>query len=48
MPVIFFVGMVLIAHIILKYTRYGRWIYALGGNPEAARLSGLNTTGASR
>jgi ribose/xylose/arabinose/galactoside ABC-type transport system permease subunit len=42
-PVIFFVGMVLIAHIILKYTRYGRWIYALGGNAEAARLSGLNT-----
>jgi ribose/xylose/arabinose/galactoside ABC-type transport system permease subunit len=35
--------MVLIAHIILKYTRYGRWIYALGGNAEAARLSGLNT-----
>ena len=42
-PVIFFVGMVLIAHIILKYTRYGRWVYALGGNAEAARLSGLNT-----
>ena len=42
-PVIFFVGMVLIAHIVLKYTRYGRWVYALGGNAEAARLSGLNT-----
>ena len=42
-PVIFFVGMVLIAHVILKYTRYGRWVYALGGNAEAARLSGLNT-----
>ncbi|MDQ2683366.1 MAG: ABC transporter permease [Chloroflexota bacterium] len=42
-PVIFFVGMGLIAHIVLKYTRYGRWIYALGGNAEAARLSGLNT-----
>jgi ribose/xylose/arabinose/galactoside ABC-type transport system permease subunit len=42
-PVIFFVGMVLIAHIMLKYTRYGRWVYALGGNAEAARLSGLNT-----
>jgi len=44
-PVIVFVGMVLIAHIILKFTRYGRWIYALGGNSEAARLSGLNTNG---
>jgi ribose/xylose/arabinose/galactoside ABC-type transport system permease subunit len=42
-PVIIFVGMGLIAHIVLRYTRYGRWIYALGGNAEAARLSGLNT-----
>lgn len=43
-PVIVFVGMVAIAHVVLKYTQYGRWLYALGGNPEAARLSGLNTT----
>ena len=42
-PVIFFVGMVLVAHVVLRYTRYGRWVYALGGNAEAARLSGLNT-----
>jgi ribose/xylose/arabinose/galactoside ABC-type transport system permease subunit len=42
-PVIVFLGMGLIAHIVLKYTRYGRWVYALGGNAEAARLSGLNT-----
>ena len=41
---IIFVALALIAHIVLKYTRYGRWIYALGGNAEAARLSGLNTT----
>jgi ribose/xylose/arabinose/galactoside ABC-type transport system permease subunit len=34
---------VLVAFVILKYTQYGRWIYALGGNQEAARLSGLNT-----
>jgi ribose/xylose/arabinose/galactoside ABC-type transport system permease subunit len=33
---------VVIGQIILKYTQYGRWIYALGGNPEASRLSGLN------
>ena len=26
----------------LRYTRYGRHVYAVGGNPEAARLSGLN------
>ncbi len=44
-PVIFFLAMVVLGHIILKYTRYGRWIYALGGNPEASRLSGLNVKG---
>lgn len=41
-PVLFFLAFVVVAHVILKYTKYGRWIYALGGNPEAARLSGLN------
>lgn len=41
-PVIFFVAMVILGQVILKYTQYGRWIYALGGNPEASRLSGLN------
>ena len=43
-PVVFFLAFVLIGHLVLRYTQYGRWIYALGGNPEAARLSGLNTT----
>ena len=43
-PVIVFLLFVLVAFIVLRYTQYGRWIYALGGNQEAARLSGLNTT----
>jgi ribose/xylose/arabinose/galactoside ABC-type transport system permease subunit len=43
-PVLFFLAFVIVGHLVLKYTTYGRWIYALGGNPEAARLSGLNTT----
>ncbi len=42
-PVAIFLVLVAIGHVVLKYTQYGRWIYALGGNPEAARLSGLNT-----
>jgi inositol transport system permease protein len=29
----------------LGYTRYGRHVYAVGGNPEAARLAGLNLNG---
>jgi ribose/xylose/arabinose/galactoside ABC-type transport system permease subunit len=40
-PVIIFLIFALLAHIILRYTRYGRHVYAVGGNPEAARLSGL-------
>ena len=31
-----------IAHVLLKNTRYGRAIYAVGGNNEAARVSGIN------
>jgi ribose/xylose/arabinose/galactoside ABC-type transport system permease subunit len=41
-PVIIFVAFAILAHIVLRYTRYGRQVYAVGGNPEAARLSGLN------
>ncbi len=41
-PVIIFVAFAIIAHVVLRYTRYGRQVYAVGGNPEAARLSGLN------
>ena len=33
---------VAIAVIMLKKTRFGRYIYAIGGNERAARLSGLN------
>jgi ribose/xylose/arabinose/galactoside ABC-type transport system permease subunit len=29
--------------LVLKYTRFGRWIYAVGGNPAAARYSGIRT-----
>jgi ribose transport system permease protein len=30
-----------IAAYVMKYTTFGRQLYAIGGNPEAARLSGL-------
>jgi len=29
------------AHLVMKRTRFGRYIYAVGGNREAARLSGV-------
>ena len=41
-PVIIFLACAVLAHVVLRYTRYGRQVYAVGGNPEAARLSGLN------
>jgi len=33
----------LIAHLVLARTRFGREVYATGGNPVAARLAGINT-----
>jgi inositol transport system permease protein len=41
-PVVIFLAFAILAHVGLRYTRYGRQVYAVGGNPEAARLSGLN------
>ena len=35
---------VLVAHIFLNYTKQGRFLYAMGGNKQAAKLSGINTT----
>lgn len=40
-PVIIFSVAAVLCHIVLRYTRYGRAVYAVGGNVEAARLSGL-------
>ncbi|KWT05002.1 sugar ABC transporter permease [Pseudomonas syringae pv. avii] len=41
-PVLVFLVVALVGYIALRYTRYGRQVYAVGGNPEAARLSGLS------
>ena len=40
-PAIIFAIAAVLCHIVLRYTRYGRAVYAVGGNAEAARLSGL-------
>ena len=34
--------MLLVAHIVLTYTRFGRYVYMVGGNREAAEYSGVN------
>jgi ribose/xylose/arabinose/galactoside ABC-type transport system permease subunit len=41
-PAIILVIVFIIVHIIMTYTSFGRSVYAVGGNPEAARLSGVN------
>jgi inositol transport system permease protein len=41
-PVVIFLVAAAVAFVVLRYTRYGRQIYAVGGNREAARLSGVN------
>lgn len=41
-PVIIFAVAVLLAHVVLTQTRFGRSVYAVGSNPDAARLSGIN------
>lgn len=41
-PVIVFLIVAAIFHIALSYTRYGKFTYAIGANPQAARVSGIN------
>ncbi|CCM77817.1 ABC transporter permease [Rhizobium mesoamericanum] len=41
-PVVVFLVVALIFHIALRYTRYGKFTYAIGANVQAARVSGIN------
>lgn len=41
--VFYFIAAMIIGVILLHFTTYGRKVYALGGNKEAARYSGINT-----
>ncbi len=41
-PVVIVAVMFIISHIILTQTKLGRYDYAIGGNEEAAKLSGVN------
>lgn len=41
-PVVIFLVVALIFHIALRYTRYGKFTYAIGSNIQAARVSGIN------
>lgn len=41
-PVIIFICLAILFHLILKYTVYGKHTYAIGSNEAAARMSGIN------
>jgi ribose/xylose/arabinose/galactoside ABC-type transport system permease subunit len=41
MPILVFAAVVLAAHIVLGRTQFGRQIYAVGNDPEAARKAGI-------
>ncbi|AKX96092.1 Ribose transport system permease protein RbsC [Moorella thermoacetica] len=44
-PIIVIIAVIVlaVAHFVLQYTRYGRYVYMTGANREAAELSGVNT-----
>ena len=43
-PVVIALTLFVVALAVLRYTNFGRMVYAVGGNAEAARLAGINVT----
>jgi inositol transport system permease protein len=41
-PVVVFLVVAFVFHVALRYTRYGKFTYAIGANAQAARISGVN------
>lgn len=44
-PVLIMIGLAIALDLVSRRTRFGRHVYAIGGNREAARLSGINIRG---
>ena len=42
LPIIILVLLYAVAYVILRSSVFGRYVYSIGGNAEAARLSGIN------
>ena len=42
-PVLILLAVAIVMTLIMSRTRFGRYVYAIGGNPEAAALAGINT-----
>ncbi|RTL43499.1 MAG: ABC transporter permease [Burkholderiales bacterium] len=41
LPLVIWAAVVILLGFIAKHTRFGRYVYAIGGNPDAARLAGI-------
>ncbi len=41
-PVVWMLVVIVAASVLLQRTRFGRYVFAIGGNEEAARLAGIN------
>lgn len=42
-PLLIMVAVAIAMTVMMGRTRFGRYVYAIGGNPDAAELSGINT-----
>lgn len=42
-PVLIMIVVAILMTVLMTRTRFGRYVFAIGGNPEAAALSGINT-----
>lgn len=42
-PVLMAIGVGVVVTFLARRTRFGRYVFAIGGNPEAAELAGINT-----
>jgi D-xylose transport system permease protein len=42
LPVLIMVAVAFAGFVVTQHMRFGRYLYAIGGNPDAAKLSGIN------
>ncbi|MEM6889588.1 MAG: sugar ABC transporter permease [Pseudomonadota bacterium] len=42
-PVLILIAVAIFMTVLMSRSRFGRYVYAIGGNPEAAELAGINT-----
>lgn len=41
-PIFYFIIVALVAYFVMRYLKFGRRLYSIGGNPETAYLAGIN------